>query len=205
MIETLGIMPQGWALSGQYAKKFLNRRGELKNIKQLKIWLFKDVLIEKYRFKLNEAELLNDFILPMLEFRPEKRITADICLAHPWLSSRSVDFKMSEEDYQNYINEAEMKRLEAIEKQEKENYENFISRAQALQNTISEEEPWPYEIQELMKHRSYVSTPDVPRELSATEGDIEDNNSTGSWFEEEEQKESLMIHEEDYHRHFRVD
>ncbi|OMJ93920.1 hypothetical protein SteCoe_2971 [Stentor coeruleus] len=205
MIETLGIMPQSWALSGQYAKKFLNRRGELKNIKQLKIWLLKDVLIEKYRFKLSEAELLNNFLLPMLEFRPEKRITADLCLEHPWLVSGSVDYKMSEEDYQNYINEAEMKRLEAIDRLEKENYENFLLRAQELQNTIGEEEPLPYEIQELMKNRSYASTPDVPGELSAEECDVEDNCSSSSWFEDEEQKESLMIHEEDYHRHFRVD
>ncbi|OMJ66998.1 hypothetical protein SteCoe_35969 [Stentor coeruleus] len=172
MIETLGLMPQQWALSGQYSKKLLNRNGELKSIRQLKIWLLKDVLIEKYRFKINEAEILNDFLLPMLEFRPEKRITADLCLGHPWLNPGQNDFKMSDEVYQNYINEAEVKRLEIIERYERE---------------------------------GYASSPEVPQELSADEGDIEDNSSSGSWFEDAQQNEVLVIQEEDYHQHFRID
>lgn len=122
MIETIGLMPNGWALSGQYAKKLLNKNGELKSIKQLKIWLLKDVLIEKYRFKVSEAELLNDFISPMLTFRPEKRTTADVCLNHPWLRESNSDFKMSDEEYQNYINESEQKRIETIERYERDGY-----------------------------------------------------------------------------------
>ena len=122
MIETLGLMPKSWALSGQYAKKLLNKDGELKNIRQLKIWLIKDVLIEKYRFKPSEAELLNSFLLPMLEFKPENRITADKCLNHPWLIEAGNDFKMTEEDYQNYINESEQKRIEIIERYERDGY-----------------------------------------------------------------------------------
>ncbi|OMJ69572.1 hypothetical protein SteCoe_32661 [Stentor coeruleus] len=172
MIETLGLMPQKWALSGMYSKKLLNRNGELKSVRQLKIWLLKDVLIEKYRFKINEANMLNDFLQPMLVFRPEKRITADLCLEHPWLNPGQSDFKMSDEVYQNYINEAEAKRLETIERYERE---------------------------------GYASSPEVPQELSADEGDIEDNSSSGSWFEEEGRNEVLVIEEEDYHQHFRLD
>lgn len=172
MIETLGIMPCDWALSGQYAKKLLNKNGELKSIKQLKIWLLKDVLIEKYRFKPSEAEMLSGFLLPMLEFRPEKRITAELCLNNPWLLPSASDFKMSDEVYQNYINESEVKRVETIERYERE---------------------------------GYASSPEVPQELSADECDIEDNSSSGSWFEDEKKNEILVIDEEDYHFQFRLD
>ena len=169
MIETLGLMPREWALSGQYAKKILNKNGDLKNIKQLRVWFLKDVLIEKYKFKPSEAEFLNNFLLPMLAFRPEKRITADKCIDHPWLTDTNSDFKMSDEEYQNYINEAEKKRAELFERYERE---------------------------------GYASSPEVPQEYSADEGDIEDNSSTGSWFSDENSNEGLAISEELYHRNF---
>ena len=122
MIETLGLMPTDWALSGMYAKKLLNVRGELKSIKQLKIWLLFDVLVEKYRLVPSQAQLLCDFLLPMLEFRPEKRITAEMTLEHPWLSDETSEYKMNDEEYQDYINESENKRAEAMQRYEREGY-----------------------------------------------------------------------------------
>ena len=122
MIETLGIMPKDWARSGEYSQKLLDANGDLKGIKQLKIWLLKEVLIEKYRFKPCEAESLSDFMLPMLKFRPEQRITAEKALAHPWLCESSTEYKMSEEEYQGFINESEVRRVEAIEKYTRDGY-----------------------------------------------------------------------------------
>lgn len=49
MMETVGLMPKEWACSGSQSKEFLNRHGRLRSIKHLKIWLIKDVLMEKYR------------------------------------------------------------------------------------------------------------------------------------------------------------
>ena len=46
-----------------------------------------DVLIEKYEWKAEDAEVFADFIEPMLNYVPEKRATAAQCLEHPWLSS----------------------------------------------------------------------------------------------------------------------
>lgn len=129
------------------------------------------MLIEKYRFKPSEAELLNDFMIPMLEFRPEKRITADKCLKHDWLNEGSSEYKMSDEDYQNYINESEQKRVEIIERYERD---------------------------------GYASSPEVPQEYSADEGDLEDNSSSGSWFSDQEPNETLNIKEEDYHSSFKI-
>lgn len=122
MIETLGLMPASWALSGGYSKKLLNSKGELKSIKQLKIWLFYDVLVEKYRFLPSEAKSLCEFLLPMLEFRPEKRISAQDALKSSWFDEGRNEFKMSEEEYQDYINESENRRAECIQRYEREGY-----------------------------------------------------------------------------------
>lgn len=122
MIETLGLLPRDWALSGMYAKKLLNSQGELKSIKQLKIWLLTDVIIEKYRILPSQAQLLGSFLQPMLEFKPEKRITAELALTHPWLYDVTCEFKMSEQEYQDYINESENKRAEALQRYEREGY-----------------------------------------------------------------------------------
>jgi serine/threonine-protein kinase SRPK3 len=122
MIETLGLFNPGWGLSGNYSKKLLNSNGDLKNIKQLKIWLLKDVLIEKYKFKMTEAESLTSFLLPMLEFRPEKRITAEESLRHPWLDACNSEFKMNDEEYQNYINQHEMSKERTADSYQDEGY-----------------------------------------------------------------------------------
>lgn len=42
-------------------------------------------LITMYIYILLQAELLEDFLTPMLDFVPSKRATAGQCLSHPWL------------------------------------------------------------------------------------------------------------------------
>lgn len=59
--------------------------GELRHITKLKPWGLMEVLTEKYEWDVKEAKEFADFLLPMLEFDPEKRATAADCLAHPWL------------------------------------------------------------------------------------------------------------------------
>jgi len=49
MIELIG-KPKSHAITGKYADEYFTRRGELRNIKKLKFWGLKDVLIEKYHF-----------------------------------------------------------------------------------------------------------------------------------------------------------
>ncbi|XP_078063757.1 SRSF protein kinase 3-like, partial [Mustelus asterias] len=87
MIELLGNIPAHFALSGRYSREFFNRRGDLRHIKKLKPWTLYEVLVEKYEWPLELAAQFTQFLLPMLEFVPERRATALDCLKHSWLSS----------------------------------------------------------------------------------------------------------------------
>ena len=85
MMELLGRMPSSMALGGQRYKRFFNSSGHLKRIKGLSYWPLKKVLIEKYRFKEHEAQAFTDFLLPMLNWDPDKRASAESMMEHPWL------------------------------------------------------------------------------------------------------------------------
>jgi len=62
------------------------------------------LLIEKYRIKEDEAKLLSDFLLPMLDWYPSRRATAEEMLSHPWLTAeKNYDYKISEEEYKRRI------------------------------------------------------------------------------------------------------
>lgn len=60
--------------------------GELKHIDSLKFWCLYDVLVEKYRWSHKDAKDFSDFLLPMLEYDPTKRITAAESLKSPFLA-----------------------------------------------------------------------------------------------------------------------
>ncbi|KAL2937520.1 Serine/threonine-protein kinase SRPK [Bienertia sinuspersici] len=86
MMELLGVMPRKVVLSGRRSKEFFNRNGDLKHIRELKIWTLDKVLVEKYEFKEQDAKDLADFLIPILDFVPEKRPKAAQCLSHPWIN-----------------------------------------------------------------------------------------------------------------------
>lgn len=86
MMELLGRIPKKIALGGRYSKDFFNRHGDLRHIRRLRYWPLDRVLVEKYDFSQHDAKELSDFLLPLLDFVPEKRPTASQCLLHPWLN-----------------------------------------------------------------------------------------------------------------------
>uniref|UniRef100_A0A672PT27 non-specific serine/threonine protein kinase n=1 Tax=Sinocyclocheilus grahami TaxID=75366 RepID=A0A672PT27_SINGR len=86
VIELLGAIPRKLILTGKYSKEFFSKKGDLKHITKLKPWGLLDVLMDKYEWPREEAEIFTDFLLPMLELLPEKRVTAADCLRHPWLA-----------------------------------------------------------------------------------------------------------------------
>lgn len=53
------------------------------------------MLREKYEFSEQDAHDLADFLVPILEFVPEKRPTAAQCLSHPWITGRPRDLSPS--------------------------------------------------------------------------------------------------------------
>lgn len=48
------------------------------------------MLIEKYDFSEQDAQEFADFLVPLLDFNPDKRPTAGPCLQHSWLGSVSL-------------------------------------------------------------------------------------------------------------------
>lgn len=65
--ELLGECPdKKLLLCGKKSEMMYDKKGRLKNIKDLKFWNLKSVLIEKYRLRDFEAEALADFLLKML-------------------------------------------------------------------------------------------------------------------------------------------
>ncbi|CAL5212210.1 unnamed protein product [Lathyrus oleraceus] len=87
MMELLGKMPSKIALGGRYSRDFFNRHGDLRHIRDLRFWPLNKILMEKYNFSEPDAKGMADFLLPILDFDPEKRPTAAQCLSHPWFSA----------------------------------------------------------------------------------------------------------------------
>ncbi len=67
--------------------------------------------MEKYRLKEAEAQGLTDFLLPMLEYYPERRATAQQMLSHYWLNMPS--------NFEHLMNEREYEKLLMIKKNQK--------------------------------------------------------------------------------------
>ena len=96
-MQTLGKMPKNFAKRGEYYNKFFTKEGKMRRVKEIKYVPLKDILVKKYHFKENEAQALTDFLLPMLEFYPERRASARELLRHPWLTMPpNYDYHMSE-------------------------------------------------------------------------------------------------------------
>lgn len=81
------LCPFQIALGGRYSREFFNRHGDLRHIRRLRFWPLDKVLVEKYEFSERDAKDMADFLIPILDFDPEKRPTAAQCLLHPWMNA----------------------------------------------------------------------------------------------------------------------
>ncbi|XP_047308382.1 SRSF protein kinase 2-like [Impatiens glandulifera] len=86
MMELLGTMPRKIALGGRYSREYFNRHGDLRHIRRLRFWSMNKVIMEKYDFNEQDAKDMCDFLVPILDFVPDKRPTAAACLKHPWFN-----------------------------------------------------------------------------------------------------------------------
>ncbi|KAL9252237.1 kinase dsk1-like protein [Drosera capensis] len=87
MMELLGMMLRKFALGGRYSRDYFNRHGDLRHIRRLRFWPLNKVLMEKYDLSEKEANGMADFLVPILNFDPDKRPSAGQCLIHPWLDA----------------------------------------------------------------------------------------------------------------------
>ncbi|KAK9069397.1 hypothetical protein SSX86_011300 [Deinandra increscens subsp. villosa] len=104
MMEILGKIPRKIAIGGLRSKDYFDRYGDLKRIRRLKHVPLARLLIDKFKFSVNDARDFADFLIPILDFAPEKRPTAEQCLQHPWLN------KLSESSVQKL--DSEMSKLQ---------------------------------------------------------------------------------------------
>jgi len=89
MMESLHKFPTKYATIGTNWRRFFEKDGSLKKIKELKHFPLEEVLLKTYRFKLHEAKEFARFLKPMLNIFPEKRATAADVLQSRWLNGRS--------------------------------------------------------------------------------------------------------------------
>ena len=90
-IEICGKMPRNFIERGENWRKYFDKNGKLKRIGEIPHINLKNILVQKHHLKENEAQALWDFLKPMLEYFPEKRISARELLRHPWLKMPNVD------------------------------------------------------------------------------------------------------------------
>jgi serine/threonine-protein kinase SRPK3 len=90
-MEICGKMPKNFVERGEYWKKYFDKNGKLKRIDNINYINLKNNLVQNHHLKENEAQALWDFLKPMLEYYPEKRISARELLRHPWLKMPNVD------------------------------------------------------------------------------------------------------------------
>ncbi|CAI2361764.1 unnamed protein product [Moneuplotes crassus] len=89
IIELIGKPELKWLKQCKRYRKFFTTRGRMKKIFHHKIWKLKEILIDKYCFKEEEAEPLADFLMQALQWKNEDRKSAQEMLRHPWLSMPS--------------------------------------------------------------------------------------------------------------------
>ena len=85
IMELLGPIPKTLWKESKYGGKYFTENGQLRSIPQLKPWGLDNVLSEKYEWGKEETAGFVEFMLPMLEYLPLHRITAEECLRSAWL------------------------------------------------------------------------------------------------------------------------
>jgi hypothetical protein len=152
MYELLGGFPRKMARSGKHASKYFNKRGQLRHIHHLKFWSLREVLIDKYLFKRRDAEEIASFMEGLLEIDPEKRMSAEECLAHPWLSTDPAvrllsancrshnrgDYKDSDDDDANQYERKKTRNSRNDDDDDDDDDEKYSSRSYSDSEDMSE-------------------------------------------------------------------
>ena len=91
MMEILKKFPKNYSTVGTNSKKFLLSSGDFKKISKLNHVTIKENLIRKYGTFENEAEKIQNFLLPMLDIYPNKRLNALESLNLDWFKEDIIE------------------------------------------------------------------------------------------------------------------
>ncbi|NWZ46576.1 SRPK kinase, partial [Haliaeetus albicilla] len=86
IIELLGRIPPQIAFSWNKSTKFFSRPGALLRISRLSPRSLHSILAERHHWTKHEVTPFTSFLLPALQYAPDRRATAAQCLQHAWLS-----------------------------------------------------------------------------------------------------------------------
>lgn len=101
MIELLGPIPANVLEKGEHTTIYFDENGELRQISRLNFWGLRNVLLEKYKFATNEADAVTNFLLPMLRYNSEERVSAKDHLGHAFLAESIQVAKLSPDSENN--------------------------------------------------------------------------------------------------------
>ncbi|NXX44775.1 SRPK kinase, partial [Tricholaema leucomelas] len=87
IIELLGRIPPQTAFSWNKSTKFFSRPGALLRISRLSPRNLHSLLTDRHGWTKHEVTSFTNFLLPALQYAPERRATAAQCLQHAWLSA----------------------------------------------------------------------------------------------------------------------
>ncbi|KAJ7176823.1 kinase-like protein [Mycena filopes] len=85
IIELLGDLPAEVLKAGRWSGEFFDSSGKLRHIQNLRPWPLSSVLHDKYLFPQPDADAIAEFLLPMLDLKPEGRMGAGELGLHRWL------------------------------------------------------------------------------------------------------------------------
>ena len=132
-IEILGYIPKQIIMKMKNPKIYFDMLEKFNKFKTIKKTSIKNILIEKYNFKSNEAQALHDFLTKMLEYFPDKRPSARNLLSHQWLNMpQNFDYFDNKENI-NKINLSEK-----IGERIKENYYKDLINKYQNENNFDE-------------------------------------------------------------------
>ena len=90
MMESQHKFPRKFSTVGTNWRKYFDKEGNLRKIKEQKHFPLEEVLLKTYRFKVTEAKAFASFLKPMLQIFPEKRATAADSQQSFWLYKKSA-------------------------------------------------------------------------------------------------------------------
>jgi serine/threonine-protein kinase SRPK3 len=76
MMATLGPLPKKFTKDGKYSRDFFNKSGKLLHADIPEYYPIYAILEEEYHFNKRESREICDFLMPMLNYSPSHRISA---------------------------------------------------------------------------------------------------------------------------------